>query len=316
MTKITERAGYVYVLGNPAMPGLLKIGRTFDKPEGRARELSGATVAAQPFNVVYYRRFHDCVAAEVACHRVLEDRGLRENARREFFRCDAKEAIDLIIALDDAPQSSLETTATQGTHGKGDPAEHYFLLGIAQIHGDDPSVYVDPDQGVKNLETAFSLGSLDASVALVRHHLSEYLISNNRRAKNKCLRLTEAVELKEPALAHALAIDVFSGMQEWDNAAKALGNLLLCEVKDGPQLHSILSSVVDIFIAHGRKRFLSGWVFALQKNQEEFLRKLFALNPEWSRSAIGFAVYRRFGKQEIAQAKAGIRYLKKFMPRN
>lgn len=314
MTQITERGGYVYVLANPAMPGLLKVGRTSDSPEGRARELSGTTAAAQPFNVVYYRHFPDCVAAEAACHRVLGDRGLREHNRREFFRCDAKQAIDVIIALDDALQSSLEPTLTQETDGSGSPAEHYFLLGTAQLNGDDPAVYEDPDEGVKNLEIAVSLGSVDAVVALVGHHQLDYVANGNRRAKSKSLRLIEDVGRKDPALAHALAMNMFRSMQDWHNAGKAWGKLVQCEVSNGPQLYTILMSVVDIVIAHGQKRFLSGWVFPLEQHQEEFLRKLFALNPEWSRSAIELAVHGRFGKQEIAQAKAGIRYLETIVP--
>ncbi|MGB7432395.1 MAG: GIY-YIG nuclease family protein [Ahrensia sp.] len=209
MTQVPEREGYVYVLANPSMPGLLKIGRTFKNPEGRARELSGATAAAQPFNLIYYRQFSDCVAAEVACHKVLEDRGLRENKRREFFRCDSKEAIDLIIAIDDALQSSLEPINTETTYSDSDPAEHYFLLGSSQLDGFDPAIYEYPDEGVKNLEIAVSLGSLDAAVALVHHNLSDYIIYENRRAKTKCLRLIQDVEQQEPALAHALAMNVF-----------------------------------------------------------------------------------------------------------
>lgn len=315
MTQITERAGYVYVLANPAMPGLLKIGRTSDNPEGRARELSGTTAAAQPFSVVYYRHFSDCVAAEVDCHRVLGDRGLRENNRREFFRCDAKEAIDVIIALDDLPHSSFQPDSQQGTQYVADPAEHYFLLGTAQIDGDDPTIYFDPDEGVKNLEIAVSLGSLDAAIALVDHHLLDYLTDQNRRAKSQCLELIKDVERKNPALAHALAMKFFHSTRDWHNAGVAWGKLVQCEVKNDPQLYTILTSVVDIVIAHGQKRFLYGWVFELKPQQKEFLRRLFALNPEWSLSAITCAVYRRYGKQEISQAKAGIRYLKNFVSR-
>jgi hypothetical protein len=74
--------------------------------------------------------------------------------------------------------------------------------------------------------------------------------------------------------------------------------------------------VVEIVIAHGQKRFLSGWVFALEQHQEDFLWKLFALNPAWSRDVIDFAaLLPRFDKQKIAQVKAGIRYLKRFVPR-
>lgn len=43
--------GWVYVLSNPCMPGIYKIGMTTTSPEVRARELSSATGVPAPFKV-------------------------------------------------------------------------------------------------------------------------------------------------------------------------------------------------------------------------------------------------------------------------
>ncbi len=69
---MSSRAGYIYVLVNSAMPGLVKVGKTARDPVGRAQELSGATGVAAPFMVVFEQVFVDCDAAESAIHRSLE----------------------------------------------------------------------------------------------------------------------------------------------------------------------------------------------------------------------------------------------------
>src|SRR5262249_49414721 len=61
-----DSAGYVYVLINASIKGLVKVGSTARDPEARAKELSAATGVAQPFTVVYSAYFNDCVAAEAS----------------------------------------------------------------------------------------------------------------------------------------------------------------------------------------------------------------------------------------------------------
>lgn len=78
--------GFVYILSNPTMPGLLKIGMTRFDPSRRVQELSSATGVPTPFNLVYYREFSNCVVAETEIHSILASKGLRYNNQREFFQ--------------------------------------------------------------------------------------------------------------------------------------------------------------------------------------------------------------------------------------
>lgn len=93
--------GFVYVLSNPSMPGLLKIGMTRFNPSRRVQELSSATGVPTPFQLVYYREFHNCVVAELEIHSLLASKGLRYNDQREFFTIDTVEAINTLLSLED-----------------------------------------------------------------------------------------------------------------------------------------------------------------------------------------------------------------------
>ena len=75
--------GIVYVLSNPAMPGLVKIGMTSrDQLDDRVRELSNTSVPA-PFVVELWAWVEDARACERLLHGWLS--GVRMNSRREFF---------------------------------------------------------------------------------------------------------------------------------------------------------------------------------------------------------------------------------------
>lgn len=88
--------GWVYVLTNPAMPGLVKIGLTSRNPQARAAELTRATGVPAPFVIAWCRAVSDCAYVEAAVHRMLS--GKRVSGRREFFRCEAKTARQAIEA--------------------------------------------------------------------------------------------------------------------------------------------------------------------------------------------------------------------------
>ncbi len=90
-------AGYVYVLVNSSMPGLVKVGKTTKDPIERAGELSGVTGVATPFVLVFKQFCNDCNAAELQIHRALEVRGHRISSGREFFRAEANDVIRLVI---------------------------------------------------------------------------------------------------------------------------------------------------------------------------------------------------------------------------
>ena len=105
--------GYVYILSNPGMPGLLKIGMTRFDPTKRVQELSSATGVPTPFQLVYYREFHDCVAAELEIHSIFATKGLRYNDQREFFSVDTVEAINTLLSLDDEEIANNSSQPTE-----------------------------------------------------------------------------------------------------------------------------------------------------------------------------------------------------------
>lgn len=82
---MNDREGYVYVMLNPSMPMICKVGRTTRDPEQRAKELSIGTGIAAPFVVAYSVKLFDCYEGEKSIHRDLEDGGFRVNSNREFF---------------------------------------------------------------------------------------------------------------------------------------------------------------------------------------------------------------------------------------
>jgi hypothetical protein len=95
-------AGYVYILVNPAMPGMLKIGMTRRTPEERARELSRATGVPVPFRVAFAEYVRDCERAERLIHRRLDR--YRANQNREFFSLPLVEAKRVLAEIADEVQ--------------------------------------------------------------------------------------------------------------------------------------------------------------------------------------------------------------------
>lgn len=88
--------GFIYVLINPSMEGLLKVGKTTRDPEGRVKELSGATAVPTPFLVAYKAFFNDCSQAERYVHTRLEQGAYRISGNREFFAAPLDEVIEII----------------------------------------------------------------------------------------------------------------------------------------------------------------------------------------------------------------------------
>lgn len=88
--------GYVYVLTNPSMPGLIKIGRTTNLPSQRMAELHSTGVPT-PFQLEFCVEVEDCVAAEKAAHRALAEHRIASG--REFFRTSVKHAINSVLPV-------------------------------------------------------------------------------------------------------------------------------------------------------------------------------------------------------------------------
>jgi hypothetical protein len=83
--------GWVYVISNPAMPGLIKVGHSLKDPKLRAQELNN-TGSPHPYQVEYEMLIESPAQVEHAAHRALSDK--REG--REWFRCSREEAVATI----------------------------------------------------------------------------------------------------------------------------------------------------------------------------------------------------------------------------
>ncbi len=91
----------VYLLTNPTIPDLVKIGRTTDL-EARLRQLSTHSGVPVPFECFFACEVQDSVKVERALHDAFGDH--RINPKREFFRLNPDRAVAILelVALKDA----------------------------------------------------------------------------------------------------------------------------------------------------------------------------------------------------------------------
>ena len=93
MSATTLTVGFVYVLTNESMPGLVKVGLTSSLPEDRAQDLYTTSVA-EAFNVAFRTTTSRPRAVERRAHDLLNEH--RTNPKREFFRVSVGKAIEAV----------------------------------------------------------------------------------------------------------------------------------------------------------------------------------------------------------------------------
>lgn len=102
----------VYVLTNPAMPGICKIGKTRQEDVGTRLSQLYTTGVPVPFSLEYACQVEDCDAVEEALHTAFGPS--RVNPKREFFRIEPEQAIAILkllnAAVDATEQVSSEPT--------------------------------------------------------------------------------------------------------------------------------------------------------------------------------------------------------------
>ena len=130
--------GVVYVLTNPAMPGLVKIGKTGRGVETRLNDLY-TTGVPLPFECAYAAQVADMDKVEQAFHRAFGP--YRINPRREFFEIEPEQAIGLLELLavsDVTPQVQEEAASVdKGANAAAEkfkrarrPSLNYLDMGI------------------------------------------------------------------------------------------------------------------------------------------------------------------------------------------
>ena len=89
-----SKAGWLYVITSPSLPGLVKLGVTRQlNPVMRIKQLSSSSLP-EPFKAHCFVFSDDCFELENNIHKYFNKE--RVNPDREFFRIEPKEAIDVL----------------------------------------------------------------------------------------------------------------------------------------------------------------------------------------------------------------------------
>ena len=179
-----KEPGYIYVMVNPSMEGLVKIGKTTREPEFRAKELSQATGVATPFYVAFSIFVSDCHSAEEFVHAVLEHKGFRNTANREFFQMPLKQAIEVLMLAEQELQKTAGESAPQGPkdsdkvtpeadeaeeiEAEMHPGREVFDQAIKIYYGEGDELE-DQDEAVRLLYRAKALDYPAAFTSLAQH---------------------------------------------------------------------------------------------------------------------------------------------------
>ncbi|MCL2557791.1 MAG: GIY-YIG nuclease family protein [Treponema sp.] len=103
------KKGIVYVLENPAMPGLVKIGQTGNEIGNRLKELN-TTGVPFPFDCLYACEVSDREQVEVALHEAF--RPYRVNPKREFFKINPEQAIVILRLLENGRGNDITSAVS------------------------------------------------------------------------------------------------------------------------------------------------------------------------------------------------------------
>jgi len=135
-----SNTGIVYVLTNPAMPGIVKIGKTSrGSVDARLNELYSTGVPV-PFECAFAGRVEDESKVEKAFH--LAFGPYRLNPKREFFQIEPEQAIallELMISEDVTPslQAEADKVDTEAKAGSDKlkaqrPVQNFIEMGIPE----------------------------------------------------------------------------------------------------------------------------------------------------------------------------------------
>lgn len=90
---------WIYILSNPSIPGLVKIGFTKEKPLNRMKQINSDTGVAEDFKLEYAFPCFNAHSLEREIHKYLNESGFRINPRKEFFNISVGEAISVVERL-------------------------------------------------------------------------------------------------------------------------------------------------------------------------------------------------------------------------
>lgn len=215
-------AGFLYVLINPAIPSLAKVGKTTRNPAERVAELSSATGVPSPFILAFQQPVAECDAAELWVHKELEREGYRHADNREFFNAPLHEIIKVVsqaasLVFD---TSSLDETADKPIANESsseDLAVKLFNMGYAYEQGTD-SILRNPKKALELYEQAAALGNTLACECAASIYQNGDGVRQN---------LEKALELYTKAVR----------LGQWENEAAIAEIFLESQQEDASQVH-------------------------------------------------------------------------------
>jgi hypothetical protein len=98
-TSIPQRPHYIYILVNPSVPGICKIGYTTTTVYDRVKQINSATGVITPWYPVFSYKCPNGRMLEQEVHEELALHGTRINDRREGFAIDTDSARAIIEKL-------------------------------------------------------------------------------------------------------------------------------------------------------------------------------------------------------------------------
>lgn len=186
MSKKEDNTGIVYVLINPVMPGLVKIGMTErSEIDARLKELYTTGVPV-PFECAYACKVNqkECAKIEKALHKAFAPN--RVNANREFFRISPDQAIailelfhheDVTEEISEEIQNDLteDDKAASKKAKKNRPALNFSEMGIPEgatleyVHDPNITCIVTSDRKVQYNGEIKSLSALSQDLLGYKH---------------------------------------------------------------------------------------------------------------------------------------------------
>lgn len=198
--------GYIYVLINPSLQGMVKIGKTTRDPEERAKELSSATGVPTPFIVAYSVMVSDCDAAEKFTHELLTLQGARLTKNREFFEISLPDAIKILTECEKI-YCELESDNINQYEEEADPVDKYFeyqygssyrlyshiLKEARNYRRGEEGFFEDHIEAEKLYKKAIRLGSIAATHELALLYFSSTELYNLKKSLELAKQTLEMV---------------------------------------------------------------------------------------------------------------------------
>jgi hypothetical protein len=172
----------IYVLKNPAMPGLVKIGRTSQSHVTARMNQLYTTGVPVPFECVYAVEVDSKHNVEVALHTAFGPN--RINPGREFFQIESEQAVAIMKVLDGTdvtPQINAELNANvsqaekeSGKRIKKRPNMDFFEMGLSPgekliFKEGEPAVEVVDNKKIRLNDAVMSLTAATREVLGISH---------------------------------------------------------------------------------------------------------------------------------------------------